>query len=422
MSTTNNSPLHVSNLSNGLKLIFLHTENDPISACHLFLPQGAWDETASNHGSTVLLWSLLQKGTKNKSARDIAEEIESIGAHVGGGTAHDYSHVSCQSISEFFPKIVEILSETLLHSTYPENELEKEKEALQASIQSKKEQIFTVAHEELNKHMFHGHPYQRPASGTEESVIQISRDQILERRKKIIQPNGAIMAIASNNSWESILSLVEKNFGEQVWPSSKKGKSISLPPVNSFKPKNLDLPFPFEQAFLILGFAAAPMESKDYFALKFLSSMLGGGMSSRLFQSLREKKGLAYDVGSFYPSKKKGSLFACYMGLQASRLDEAHQGILNEIELIQSKKSSQQEIDQVRNFMKGSFILDHQTNSQRSYYLAWWESVGFNMEFDHKYTDILDKITPDQIQKVAQKYLSKEPITIRVQPAASSRA
>jgi len=407
-------------LSNGVTLIYLETENDPISACHLFLPGGVGEEPVDKSGVTTLRWSLLLKGTKHRNARQLAEDIESLGASIGAGATHDYSEISCHSVSEHFSKTLEIMGEVIFQPVFVPQEVEKEKIALIAAIRSKKESIFSVASEELNKRMFPNHPYGRPSSGEEKSVEKFTVQDLLRAQKNILTPSRAVLAAASNMPVAEVKPLFEKIFGASVWAKTKEKKGRLAESAPNKTPQCVERIEHFEQAFLLTGVSAPSIQSKDYVALKLLNSILGGGMSARLFQQLREKEGLAYDVGSYYPTKLKGSSFVIYMGLQFARLEESKKRIQTLLDDIQKKKVSATELAETKSYMKGTYILDHQTNSQRAHYLGFWHMLGLTAAYDHEYIRKIDAVTAVQIQKAAKKYFGKPFITIEIHPQKSA--
>lgn len=409
-------------LANGLTLIHLHTQNDPISACHLFLPGGTDREPADKGGVTALMWSLLAKGTKRRSARQIAEDIESIGAAIGAGSTHDYSEISCHAISEYFMPAMRIMAELLFLPSFPQKELEKERAALIAGIRSKKENIFTVANEALNIELYGNHPYARPSSGREPTVAGISTIDLEKWHERMVVPQGALLAVASNHSFHDVLGDVTKLFGPSVWkkkPTPRIDKPKSTPGIK--RNVSFTLREKFEQAYLLIAFGGPKISSKEYVPLKILSAILGGGMSARLFQQLREQEGLAYDVGAFFASKKCGSAFVAYMGLQPSKLEDAKTRILRVLSDIAAKPIPKPELVEVKNYIKGTFLMDHQTNSQRAHYLGWWKILGLGSDMDKRYVKLVNKVTVKDLHRVAKKILKGKSITVEVIPIRHSR-
>jgi predicted Zn-dependent peptidase len=401
---------------NGLRIVYRHTPDNPVSAAHLFLTEGAASETAAEKGITTLMWSLFQKGTKKRSGRQIAEDLEAIGAHMSGGANHDASQASCHAIAEYFPQALEIFAEALFEPAHQPDEVEKEKNAHLAAIKSKKENIHSVAQDLLNVRLYNKHPYGTPAIGNEQTVPTLSTRDVTARHKRVVVPNGAILSMASPVALSDMRPLLKRLFGPDQWPKAK----TKTPPVEktdvNIRPQDVKENHPFEQAYLMIGFPAVPVSSNDYVPLKILAVTLGGGMSSRLFQSLREERGLAYDVGSFIAGRKGGSAFVIYMGLQLSKLDEAKREIFRELEKIKKQRISASELSTVKNYFKGSFILDHQTNSQRSYYIGWSLSSGKGLNYEKDFLRRIDKTTPAILQRVAKRYLSRPRITVEIVP------
>ncbi len=363
------------------------------------------------------MWSLLLKGTTARSSKQLAEDIESIGAHIGAMATQDYSQVSCHSISDYFTEALRMMSEVLFHPAYVPTEVEKERAVLLAAIQAKKENIFTVASEELNRHLYGDHPYAQPTSGTDETASKLNPGDLHRWHDHVVIPKGGVLSITTNLTFKPLMKELNNLFGPALWPDTQARKK--LPSKTPDYPKtsvSIERKDPFEQAFLMEAFPAPNVKSKDFVTLKVLTTLLGGGMSSRLFQALREKEGLAYDVGAFFPSRKDGSAFVVYLGLQAARMEQAKKRIRELLSDIQSEKVSETELAQVKSYIKGSFILDNQTNSQRSYYLGWWHVLGLDASYGQVYLKKIGDVSVKDIQRAAKKYFSHPSVTVEIQP------
>lgn len=409
--------------SNGLTVLYLHTPTDPVSACHLFLPAGAVHESNYLSGVGTLTWALITKGTARRDARRFAEDVEAIGASVSAGVTHDYSEVSCHAIADYFPQTLELMAEALFTPAFSADEAIKERTALLAAIRSKKESIFTVANEELNRRLYGKHPYARPATGQEKSVTRLSAKTVAAWHRSVVAPQGAVLSLATSRPASALLPLVEKLFGPAAW---KRASANGLARVGKTsapaKAQRAILNERFEQAYLLVGYPAPAVSTRDYLALKVLNSVLGGGMSARLFQQLREQQGLAYDVGSFFPSKLHGSAFVAYMGLQRDRMDRAKEGILNAFADVVSKPVPAEELEQTKAYLKGTYILDHQTNSQRAHYLGWWEALGLGYKFDGRYVKELESVSASRVQAAARSVMKQPPVIVEIHPGKKPEA
>jgi predicted Zn-dependent peptidase len=342
--------------------------------------------------------------------------MDSMGAFVSAGANHDYSETSCHSADPDFPKALEMMAEALFQPAFSLDEIEKERAAHISGIRSRKENIFSVAMEVFNSELYGQHPYGVPSSGNEESVNKITQKDLIDWHAKLIQPKGSILVIASKSSFASLCKLVDRCMGPHVWKNTFRFNPLKMAkPMLKFK--NIRRKEKFEQAYLLLGFPAPSYDSPDYFSIKLLNACLGGGMSTRLFQELREKQGLAYDVGSFYASRKAGSAFVVYLGLQESRIKQAKKQIELLLKDVLEKGIQEEEINQVKSYLNGVYLLDHQTNSQRAHYLGWWHVLGKGIQFDSQYTKVLNKTTPEMLNKVAKHIFKQKPLVVEIIPA-----
>lgn len=404
-------------LSNGLTVLYRQTPQDPIAAGHLFLPTGSAFEPESKWGMSSLLWSLFSKGTQEKSAREFSEQVESIGAYIGAGATLDYAEISFHTASEQMGKAMSLMSEALLHPALRPEELEKEKGALIANLKSKQENPFTIAHEKMTAALFPSHPYGRPSGGSEETIHELRQDDIENWHRQTVSPRGAVLSFAADKAWEIVEPIVEKLFGQSKWTATSSQNPPKISDI-AFPQTRVHLRSlaPFEQACLLMGFPAPAVGLPGYTEIKVLNTVLGGGMSNRLFQSLREKQGLAYDVGSYYPSRKQGSAFVLQMGLQPDKLPQAKQGIQKELDMAMEKPITEEELTRAKKQIRGSFILDHQTNSQRSHYAGWWEILGLGWNYEQTYLDNVVHVTAQGVQETAKNLFSRPPVIAETLP------
>lgn len=409
-------------LANGLTVVFLHTPTNPVSACHLFIPAGASHESDQRSGIGTLMWALITKGTQKRNSRKFAEDVEAIGASVSAGVTHDYSEISCHAIADYLPRALEMTAEALFQPVFAEEEVTKERTALLAAIRSKKESIFTVANEELNRWLYGSHAYARPSSGHEKSVGGLRRQHLADWHRAITTPTGSVMSIAAAQPASEIFPLIERLFGPKAW---KRGTPRGLARLGktpaAVSARHIILKKRFEQAYLLVGFPAPSVTARDYMPLKVLNAVLGGGMSARLFQDLREQQGLAYDVGSFFPTKLLGSAFVAYMGLQHDKIGRATTGIMDAFKKVTSTAVPRKEVEQTKAYLKGTFILDHQTNSQRAHYAGWWELLGLGYKYDAVYLSKLSKVTSAQVQAAARKVMGKKPVVVEIHPNKAAK-
>jgi len=167
----------------------------------------------------------------------------------------------------------------------------------------------------------------------------------------------------------------------------------------------------------MIGTLAPEVGSPDYVPLKVFNAYLGGGMSSKLFMTLREKEGLAYEVDSFYPTRASQSQFVIYMGLKAERIPEAKDRIQSLLKEVLREPPQANDIEEAKRLIRGTYLMDHQTNARRSHYLGWWECLGKSHTYDDSYPKMIQQVTPEEVWRVAREYLLKPSATVEIYPS-----
>ncbi len=407
-------------LSNGIVFIHKYNPEIPIVGTLIFLNLGSIYEPENFSGITQLLQSVILKGTQHRTAQQIAEEIESVGGSIGSSADYDYCELSCAVGKQYFEKSIEILSDVFLYPTFPQEEIEKEKMNIIAGIIARKDSIFNVSVDYLLSNLYKGHPYGRLEEKKIKTLRKIKRKDIVSWWEKFYgvdtQKNNLVIVVCGDVEYEFAKEIVEKYFSNV--------KKINLPVVTIKKvePKNVRVvkKTKFKQGYLMYGYLAPEINQlniKEYFALKLLNTYLGGGMSSKLFQILREENSLCYETNSFYPTRKLQSHFVIYLGLDAARMDIAKHNIEKIItDLKEGRLFNEEDLQQAKQKFKGRFLLDHQTNLRQGWYLGFWEIMGLGYEFDNKYIDEISKITINDVRETMKKVFTGKNVIVELYP------
>jgi len=399
-------------LKNGITLIYKYTEPLPIVSVNIFIKLGSINEPKDKLGLTNLTQILLTKGTKKRTSNQIAIEIESMGGDLGASASEDYSNVSLTITKKYFSKAMELLSDVFLNPTFPEEELQKELVVVDASIRSRQDHIFNVSYDLLRKNLYGEHPYAELSIGTTETIKNIKRDDIVNWHEKYYGLENIIFVVVGNVSCNEVKNAIEKYFSDIPKGEIPEEK---IPLVQPSK-KSVVEKKKFEQAYLMFGFITPEMSDEDYTKLKVLNTYLGSGMNSVLFQELREKEGLGYEVHSFYPSRKDKSHFVIYIGLDKSSVEKAKDKILKILEEIKSQPVQDEKLKEAKTYLTGTYLLDHQTVSKQAWYLGWWEITGRGYEYDQKYITDIEEIKSSDLQEVAKKYFSDNYVMVEILP------
>jgi predicted Zn-dependent peptidase len=400
-------------LKNGIEVIHKKVSDNPIVTLQVFLRTGVANEDPGKAGIASLVQVMLNKGTKTRSNEQLSNDIENIGSGISTDTDSDYSHLSISVVDSHTEKAFEILSDVVMNPLFDKKELEKERANALANIERRQDSINNVANDLLNKNFYGDHPYSRITLGTKEGLLSITKDDLAKWHKKYFTSNNLFLVIMGNIELSEATNIAEKYFGKI--PASPQEFTVPEPVL----PKKQFISQPttkFNQAYLMLAYPAPSINDPDFPALKVINTVLGGRMTSRLFIELREKLSLAYEVSSYYPSKKHLSKFVIYLGLKKKNLELTKKRITEIIEDLKKNKIDEKELSDTKNYIKGVFLLEHQTINRQAWYLGWWEVSGKGYAYDQQYLSDLMKVTSEDIQKAANKYFNRDSVEVELVP------
>lgn len=395
-------PLRFS-LPNKITLVVTpHTTAD-IVAARFLLKAGRLLESPDQMGLVNLLSAVLTKGTAHRSSLDIAEVVEYCGGSVSTDCGADFFILSLKSISADFPKLLHLCAELLREPSFPETEVDLERNVILHGIRSKQEYPFTLAFDQLQAHLYGQHPYGFPSSGSIESVTSLQRSDLQGFHDTYFRPDNLVISIAGRIEAEEALSLVEQAFGDWEIPSVP----LTIPdfvPANP-DPQPLYLPKNSHQSIVILGYLTTAIEDPAYIPLKLLSSYLGNGMSSRLFTELREKQALAYEVSALFPTRLHPALFSVYLGTAPQNQSLALESLQGEVDRLREVALEEGELQTAKSKLLGQYALGKQTNAQLAQLFGWYEILGLGVEFDQRFSAQIQALTPADLQAVSIQYL-----------------
>ncbi len=426
MNTIVFSEVKKESLFNGITFIHNYNPNQPIVSIVIFLKMGEIYEPKEYEGISELLQSVIIKGTKNRTAEQIAEEVESLGGTISADANEDFSTLSIAVGSRHFDKALEILSDVFKNPIFPKNEIEKEKINIIASILSRKDKIFDVAIDELLYNLYgKKHPYGRKPIKSIRIIKKITQKDLFYWWSKFYgidrNKNNIVIVISGDVEYNFAKETVLKYFSDIP--------KITLPDIVCYpvkiKNRYIKKKTHFKQGYLMYGYIS-PSLSRDtlsnYLPLKLINAYLGGGMSGKLFEHLREQHSLCYETNSFYPSRYLDSHFVIYLGLDYERVSIAKneiEKILNQI--VDGRLLTEEELKEVKKKIKGRYLLDHQTNSQQAWYLGFWEIIGLGCEYDQLYLKDLEKISLEEIRDIAKKVFSSPRTVVELVPKRKTK-
>ncbi len=414
-------------LDNGIVVLVSENPITDIIAARLFVRAGSRWDPPEQMGLASLLAAVLTKGTDQLSSMDIAEQVESVGASLGADATSDYFLINLKTVSADFSSILALAAELMRSPSFPEAEVALEQRLTLQNIRSQQEQPFSVAFDQLRRLMYHDHPYGFSTLGTEETVSRIGREDLLRYHQQFFRPDNLVISLSGRITPTEAIALIEGVFGDWGIPEQPLPTLDLYPPQT--QPRTSITPQATQQSVVMLGYLAAPVPTAadllsgpiDYPALKLLNTYLGNGLSSRLFVELREKRGLAYDVSAFYPTRLDVSQFVVYMGTAPSNTAIAVEGLEREVRRLRDLCLSEEELQAAKNKLLGQYALGKQTNAQIAQVYGWYETLGLGVEFDGAFQEAIAAVTPEAALAVAQRYFL-EPYRSLVGPESAVSA
>ncbi len=397
-----------------MKVLYQESPGIPLAAATLLLRTGSIDESPAQSGIANLTAEILLQGTRRRSAHQIAYEMESIGASLSCHASEDFTEFGFTAPMAKLDKALAVLVDVLAHPRFLPYEIEKEREHILADLQSRTDTIFNKAYDRFNSIFYGTHPYSWPTEGKKETVRSFSRRQIVHWYKGHFLPKRSILSIVSSLPTRGVKRLLEQSFS--AWRSNIPLREPLRAALPSVEETEVSVKADFEQAYLMTGVSAPGATDLRYAQLKVLNTLVGGGMSSRLFLKLREEAGLAYEVSSFFPTRLFTSQWVFYLGLPPNKLPRARQMLEQILEDLQSKPPSREEVRQAIKMIRGSYLMELQTRRRQAWYAAWWTFLGRDVSYGHRFLRQLEQITPGQLRNLARDLLGQPRVTIEITP------
>jgi zinc protease len=403
-------------LENGLTVLVTENPVADIVAARIFIDAGSRRESLAQAGLSQLVAAVLTKGTTAATAKEIATRIESVGANLGVDSTPDYFLLTLKTVSSDFASMLTLAAQLLQTPTFPSSELELERKLTLQAIRSRQEQPMTIALQQLRQAIYLEHPYGQPSLGSLESVESLTQGDLHQFHGRYFRSEQTIISIAGNISVSAALDLAAELFlpwQPDAW--------LPIPaPANTVatQPTRCDTIQDNQQSIVMLGYLAPAVQDADHAALKLLHTYLCGGLSSRLFTELREKRGLAYEVSGYYPTRLDPSYFAVYIGTAAENTTIAQDLLQAEIQRLANQPLSETELNAAKSKFLGQYALGKQTNHQIAHTFGWYEYLNLGIDYDRHFPALIQSVTPESAHRAAHRYFG-EPYVSRVGPSSA---
>ena len=355
--------VRVSQLANGLTVASDTMETVETVSLGAWVGVGTRHEPAEINGVAHLLEHMAFKGTERRSARDIAEEIEAVGGHLNAYTSRESTAYYAKVLAEDAPLAVDIIADILQHPTFDEEELVRERAVVLQEIGQALDTPDDSIFDRFQETAYPGQAIGRPVLGTSEIVAAIDRATLQGYMNRHYGTDSMVLAAAGKIEHERFLALVGEAFDSLVRDGTGKPEPASYQGGDYREAREL------EQVHVLLGFESVSYLDKDYYTTSVLSTLFGGGMSSRLFQEVRERRGLVYSIYSFHSSYHDGGLFGIYAGTGEDEVEELIPVVCDELSKL-SAQVAEEEVARARTQLKASLLMSLEHSGARCEQLA----------------------------------------------------
>jgi zinc protease len=390
-------------LNNGLVLLTSEQRALPMVSIELLIDAGSRHEPAHQAGLANLASQLLTHGTLRRSATQISETLDFMGASLATGAGEDVATVSMTVLKKDLATGLELLAEILTQSNFPQTEIDRQKQAVIASIRAREEDPGALAGTAFNAALFPKSPYGRPVEGTQASVKTVQQKNLQDFFARNYRPNRAIIAVVGDVAEPEIVQALTKTM--KAWNKGTAGTQPQ-PPSEIGKPQTVQVNKDLTQANIVLGHNGVPRGNPDFYAIQVMNYILGGGgFSSRAMDSIRNERGLAYSVYSYFGAEKSHGSFQFVMQTKNETAVEAIRIAKEEMGRMREQPVTDQELNDAKDYLIGSFPLRFDTNRKVAGFLAQVEYYELGLDYPERYPDLIRKVTREQVLRVAKQYL-----------------
>jgi zinc protease len=392
-----------SKLACGARLFVSEQRNLPIVVIRILVDAGGRLDPKDQEGLANLTAVLLTEGTKTRSATEISETIDFLGGSLSSWAETDYAAVALRVLSKDIDVGTDLLADVLLHPAFSGPDLERRRETIVAGIRNARDNPTQVAQKAFRRAVFEGEPYGHPVDGTEDSVRRITRAEVKSFYERNYGSARALIVVVGDVSSAEVEHLLDHKLA--AWKQGGE-RTFVYPPAPRAQARTLRVDKRVTQAAIILGHDGVARDNPDIEALSVMNYILGsGGFSSRLTESIRMQAGLAYSVGSSFAMYKSRGSFQIVMQTKNRSVGEAVARAKKELERIRNEPVADQELDEARRYLTGSFPLSLDTLGEVADFISAVAFYNLGWDYADRYLERVRAVTREDVQRVARQYL-----------------
>ncbi len=403
-------PIQLTRLPSGLTVVTERMDRVETVSIGAYVASGSRNESAEENGVSHFLEHMAFKGTTTRSAAEIAEEVEAVGGHINAYTAREQTAYYVKMLKEDTALGFDIIGDILTHSVFEPEELERERGVILQEIGQANDTPDDIIFDHFQTTAYPSQSLGRPVLGSENGIRNMARSVLTGYMRRNYTNNNVVVAATGKLRHEEILDLVQKHFGDLPGDAPPPSELATYTGGEFREERDLD------QVHVVLGFPSVGYADPDYYPTVLLSTLLGGGMSSRLFQEIREKRGLVYSIYSFASPFKDGGLFGIYAGTGESEAAELMPVMLQELGKVQGD-ISEKELNRARAQLKASLLMSQESTGSRCEQLAR-QIQTFNRVISTEETLArIDAVTDADIRRAAARHFRATPTLATVGPS-----
>jgi predicted Zn-dependent peptidase len=395
-------------LPNGIRIVTEYMPHVRSISLGVWVASGSRVEQGPENGISHFIEHMVFKGTQNRSAEEIARSVDSVGGGLDAFTSKELVSYNSKVLDEHMPIALDILSDMALHPLFREEDIEKEKGVILEEIKMEADTPEFVLHEAFLSNFWKGHGLGKPILGTKDTVKKFERGMLLDFYRRVYTPSNILITAAGNVDHSTLCRMVEEKFSslrlEGAPPASTVPKSHA--PIILKKKDSL------EQVHIAIGVPSYPMAHERRYPLYVLNTVLGGGMSSRLFQNIRERQALAYAVYSELNLFSDTGCFTVYAGTGVETAKQVVLSVVQEMRHLREELIGVDELRRAKDHLKGSLVLSLESSSSRMSNLARQELYFDRFITPEEMIESIEQVTREEVQDVAQQFFRKEDMAV----------
>ncbi|MDX1982536.1 MAG: pitrilysin family protein [Bryobacteraceae bacterium] len=397
-------------LSNGLMVISERMPHVRSVTAGIWVVAGSRHETRGENGISHFIEHMVFKGTARRTAADIARETDSLGGNLDAYTSKELVCFNCKVLDQHLPRAFDILSDMALHPTFAGEDIDKEKGVVLEEIKMEKDTPEYVIHDIFSSSFWKGHALGKPILGTNASIKRLDRNTIRGFYERNYVPSNLVIAAAGNLTHEQLMALAQESFGGLAPAAAPIPTPAPAPnPELIFKNKRS-----LEQVHICIGVPCYELPHAMRYPMYVLNTILGGGMSSRLFQTIRETHGLAYSVMSEQFLYRDSGCLSVYAGTSLASVPEVVRLTMAEFRSLKDTPVPADELQRAKDHLKGSFMLGLESTTSRMSHLARQHIYFGRFSTMDEILDAVEAVTAEDVQRLANEFFQTEKIAVTV--------